>query len=224
MATPGLYDTRFDAGERAAKDVLWRVLCTHFFQRFVPVDAVLVDLGAGFGEFVNHIVCREKWAVEMDPRIRAWVAPDVHVHCGSADDLSWRQAVSVDIVFASNVFEHFPSKDAVLAAFREVYRILRPGGRFLVLQPNIRYAYREYWDFFDHHLPFSHAAMAEGLRASGFHIDELRPRFLPYTTKSRIPQWPVLVRFYLRVPLVQRLLGKQMFIVATKPSLAASPS
>jgi SAM-dependent methyltransferase len=213
---PGLYDTRFSARERAAKQALWRVLCAEFFQRYVPRDATLLDLGAGFGEFVNHIACREKWALELDTRIRGMVGPDVHVHVGSADDLSWRASGSVDVVFASNVFEHFRDKDGVLACFREVSRVLRDGGRFLVIQPNIRFAYREYWDFFDHHLPFSDRAMCEGLVTCGFHIDECRPRFLPLTTKSRLPSSPVLVRLYLRVPIAQRLLGKQMFLVARK--------
>jgi ubiquinone/menaquinone biosynthesis C-methylase UbiE len=105
----------------------------------------------------------------------------------------------------------------VLAALREVYRVLKPGGRFLVLQPNIRFAYREYWDFFDHHLPFSDRAMVEGLETCNFRIESVRPRFLPYTTKSALPAWPILVRLYLRCPPLHRLLGKQMFIVAVKP-------
>jgi SAM-dependent methyltransferase len=216
VAAPELYDTRFNAAERRAKDAVWRVLCEDFFQRWVPADATLLDLGAGFCEFVNHIRCREKWAVDSDERIAAWAAPDVHAHCGPAHDLRWRSSASVDVVFASNVFEHFLAKDDVLAALREAHRVLRPDGRFLILQPNIRYAYREYWDFFDHHLPLSDRAMVEALASCGFEIEFVRPRFLPYTTKSALPTWPMLVRLYLRCPPLHRLLGKQMFIVAAK--------
>jgi SAM-dependent methyltransferase len=217
VAAPELYDVRFTAAERRAKDALWEVLCQDFFQRWVPRDATLIDLGAGFCEFVNHIQCRERWAVETDERARALAAPGVQVHCGPGHDLGWRESASVDVVFASNVFEHFTSKDDVLVALREVQRVLRPGGRFLILQPNIRFAYKVYWDFFDHHLPFSDRAMVEGLEACGFRIETVRPRFLPYTTKAGLPARPILVRLYLRCPPLHWLLGKQMFIVAVKP-------
>ena len=57
--------------------------------------------------------------------------------------------------------------------------------------------------------------MSEALSLARFRVVELRPRFLPFSTKSALPQWPILVRWYLKVPLAQRLLGKQMFVVAT---------
>jgi hypothetical protein len=89
-----------------------------------------------------------------------------------------------------------------------------------VLQPNIRYAYREYWDFLDHQLALSHVSMAEALALSGFRVVEMVPRFLPFSTKSALPSWPSLVRLYLRVPLAHRLLGKQMFVVAVPTTVA----
>ena len=216
MAGPGLYDQRFDPVERAAKARIWEVLCRDFFQRYVaPTDAVL-DLGAGFCEFINHIHCATKYALDADEQVRVCAAPGVRVHCGPANDLSWLGSEAVDAVFASNFFEHMTSKDLLLATLREVHRVLRANGRILVLQPNIDFAYRQYWDFFDHHLPLSHLSMVEALQLAGFEPVEVRPRFLPYTTKSALPQWPILVRAYLRFPLAQRVLGKQMFIVARK--------
>jgi ubiquinone/menaquinone biosynthesis C-methylase UbiE len=216
MIDSNLYERRFDPAEREAKARVWRVLCEDFFQRYVsPSDAVL-DLGAGFCEFINHIRCGAKWAVDSDEQVRAHAGPDVEVRCAPAHDLSWLDAASADVVFASNFFEHMPNKDALVATLREVHRVLKTGGRLLVLQPNIRYAYKEYWDFFDHHVPLSDKSMAEVLETNGFEVTEARPRFLPYTTKSALPQWPLLVRLYLRMPLAQRILGKQMFLVARK--------
>jgi len=211
-----LYEQRFDAAERRAKARVWQVLCTDFFQRYVRESDAVLDLGAGFCEFINHIRCREKWAVDADEQVRTLAASDVRVHCGPAHDLAWLGDASVDVVFASNFFEHVTTKDLLLVTLGEVRRVLRPTGRLLILQPNIHYAYREYWDFFDHHLPLSHSSMVEALEMVGFMPTEVRPQFLPYTTKSALPQWPILVRAYLRFPPLHRVLGKQMFIVATR--------
>lgn len=211
-----LYEHRFDAADRAAKARVWAVLCEDFFQRYIgPGDAVL-DLGAGFCEFINHIRCGRKFAVDGDPNISTRAGADVTSRCGAIDRLEWCADESFDVVFVSNVFEHLLDKESLLRTLREVRRVLKATGRLLILQPNIRYAYREYWDFLDHHLPLSDESMVEALALTGFTVTEMRPRFLPYSTKSALPQWPSPVRLYLRVPLAHRLLGKQMFVVARR--------
>jgi hypothetical protein len=50
-----------------------------------------------------------------------------------------------------------------------------------------------------------------------YEIERLIPRFLPYTTRSRLPQHPAFVALYLAVPFVWRILGKQFLVVARKP-------
>ena len=215
MDAPALYAHRFDAAERAAKARVWAVLCAEFFQRWVGPQATVLDLGAGYCEFINHIRCARKLAVDGNPEIAEYAAPGVEARCGRADQLDWVPDGSVDVVFASNFFEHLPDSAALLAVLAEARRVLRPDGRLLILQPNIRYAYREYWDFLDHHLALSHVSMAEALALAGFRVVEMRPRFLPFSTKSALPSWPILVRWYLKIPFAQRLLGKQMFVVAT---------
>lgn len=224
MPAPGLYDHRFDSEEKRAKARVWEVICADFFQRYVGPNDDVLDMGAGFCEFINHIRCRTKWAVDADEHVRRHAAPDVQAHCGPAHHLDWLDTASVDVVFASNFFEHMTSKDLLLETLREAHRVLKPHGRFLILQPNIHYAYKEYWDFFDHHIALSHSSMVEALALAGFTPTEVLPRFLPYTTKSALPQWPILVRLYLRLAPLQRLLGKQMFIAAVKTEQTAESS
>jgi hypothetical protein len=87
----------------------------------------------------------------------------------------------------------------------------------LILQPNIRFLSREYRDFLDHHIALSERTLVEALHVVGLRPVEVVPRFLPYTTKSSLPQHPLLVRLYLRVPIAHVLLGKQAWVVAVKP-------
>jgi SAM-dependent methyltransferase len=212
-----LYRVRFDPEEQKQKDALWRVLCASFFQRYVaPTDCVL-DLGAGYCEFINHIRCARKIAVDMNEDTAAHAAPGVQVVRARSTDLAAIPAGSVQVVFVSNFFEHLPSTDDLLATLREIARVLAPGGRLLVLQPNIRFVGGEYWDFLDHHLPLTDRSLVEAVSATGLEPIEVRARFLPYTTKNRMPRWLWLVRLYLRMPLAQWLVGKQAWVVARKP-------
>jgi hypothetical protein len=83
--------------------------------------------------------------------------------------------------------------------------------------PNIRYAYREYWNFYDHSLPLSDLSVAEGLRIAGFRIEENIPRFLPFSMNNNTPTHDLLVRAYLALPLAWKLFGKQFLVTAVKP-------
>ena len=51
--------------------------------------------------------------------------------------------------------------------------------------PHIRYLAGRCWDYRDHHLPLSHLSLSEALNMSRFAVDEVVPRFLPYTVKDR---------------------------------------
>lgn len=214
-----LYRQRF-AGDAAlrAKHAIWQVLCADFFSRWIKPDETVVDIGAGYCEFINNIRAAHKIAVDLNPDVRRFANPDVRIINDSCTAIAQLDAGSVDVVFMSNFLEHLPTKQLVLDTFREAARILRPGGRLVILQPNIRFLYAEYWDFFDHHTPLSDRSLVEGVQLAGLVPRVVIPRFLPYTTKSRLPQAPWLVRLYLKFPPAWRLLGKQAVVVAEKPA------
>jgi len=217
MDLTSLYRHRFSEADLPAKNRIWQVLCTDFFSRHVGIDDTVVDIGAGYCEFINNIRCGRKIAVDLNPEVSRRAASGVEVINESCTAIGSLATASVDVVFMSNFLEHLPDKALVLDTFREAHRIVRPGGRIIVLQPNIRFLYAEYWDFFDHHTPLSDRSLVEGLQLAGFEPRVVIPRFLPYTTKSRLPQSPWLIRLYLRLPLAWRLLGKQALVVADRP-------
>lgn len=211
-----LYNQRFPETALAQKHAIWKVLCSDFFSRYVKPTDTVVDIGAGYCEFINNIQAGKKIAVDLNPDVRRFAAPEVHVINESCTAIRELDSDSVDVVFMSNFLEHLPNKDLVLDTFRESQRILRKGGRVMVLQPNIRYLPGEYWDYFDHHTPLTERSLVEGLQLAGLEPTTVIAKFLPYTTKSRLPQAPWLVQLYLKMPLAWRVLGKQAFVVATK--------
>ena len=118
----------------------------------------------------------------------------------------------------SNYLEHLPDSGVVVAQLREAYTVCRPGGRVVIVQPNIRLVGSAYWDFLDHHTALTDKSLCEAAELAGFTTVEVIPRFLPFTTKSRLPQARTLVRWYLRVPPARWLLGKQTLYVGERSS------
>jgi len=213
-----LYAARFPEADRAGKDAIWRVLCPHFFQRYVPADATVLDVGAGFGEFLRHIRCGRRIAVDIEPLSGRVLPPGTEEVFTPSHQLSAHvPANSVDVVFCSNFFEHLPDTATFLATLGEIRTVLKPGGRLLALQPNIRFVGGAYWDFVDHHLALTDRTLVEACTSLGYEVVEVVPKFLPYTTRSALPQSPWLVRAYLSFRPAWRVLGKQTWFVARKP-------
>lgn len=206
-----LYRNRF-AQQGEMRGDLWSVLCSDFFQRWVPETSTVLDVAAGHCEFINNIVAGRKLAVDLNPDLTNRAAPDVEARVTRSDAMDHLADSSVDRVFISNFFEHVP-REVILSTLVEVRRVLRPDGKLLVLQPNIRYCARDYWMFFDHLTPVDDRALVEAFAAAGFDVELNIPRFLPYTTKSRLPSGPRLVSLYLKVPLAWKVMGAQAFMV-----------
>jgi len=211
-----IYCGRFKPADLEKKNRLWKVLCREFFQQFIPADAAVLDIGAGYCEFINNIKAGAKYAVDLNPDTSRLAAPGVKVFTSEASRLDFLPDNAVDIVFMSNFLEHLDTKNEVLTVLKEAHRVLKQGGSVLILQPNIRYIYKQYWDFFDHKIPLSDKSLAEALDLAAFKINKVYPRFIPYTTKSRLPWNDYLVRVYLKLPIIWKFLGAQAFIIGEK--------
>jgi SAM-dependent methyltransferase len=213
----GIYRTRFGSGEVTGKLELWTPI-VDYLARWIPPGGAVVDVACDRGYFIRNVRARERWATDLRDLSASFA--DGPVRFIQADGLELSSAVPTDhfdVAFMSNYLEHLPSTDAVLIQLREARTVLRPGGRLIVLQPNIRFVGGSYWDFLDHKVALTDRSLGEAAATAGFEIERLVPRFLPYSTKSRLPQAPALVRAYLRFPPAWLVLGKQALLVARRP-------
>jgi hypothetical protein len=117
----------------------------------------------------------------------------------------------------SNFFEHFDSREHIRFILEEAFRLLKPAGRIIVIQPNIALTGDAYWDIFNHIVPLSDNCLSEAMELVGFRKILVKRRFLPYSTKKMKMHSTFLFRTYLAWLCIQWVLGRQSLIIAEKP-------
>jgi SAM-dependent methyltransferase len=211
---PEIYDARFDERDVRAKDAVWREI-VRYLQRYVDRSAPVLDVACDRGHFIRWVQGSERWATDIR---------DVHEALPS--DVRFVQSSGLDLeaavpngyfgtVFMSNYLEHLESSDAVIDQLRVARQLLRPGGRVIVLQPNIRLVGPRYWDFIDHKVALTERSLLEAAELAELRTVDLITRFLPYSTKGRLPSHPRLVRAYLAFRPAWLVLGRQTLFVGT---------
>jgi SAM-dependent methyltransferase len=220
-----LYRHRFPRELLARRAAVWSVLYGTWLARYIPRQARLLEVAAGYCEFINNADAAERVAVDLNPETKHFAAPGVVVHEVAAECLAEKLPPAYfDTVFMSNFLEHCRSRDAMLAVLRAVATILKPDGRVLILGPNFRCCYKQYFDYFDHHLPLTEKSIVEAIQLAGFEPEVVLPRTLPYSFRGRLPARAWLVRLYLRLPWVWRFFGAQFFVVGKKIGQAVQVS
>ncbi|MGL5865508.1 MAG: class I SAM-dependent methyltransferase [Dermatophilaceae bacterium] len=209
LASPGGYfETRL--AYHASRGAIWRHLC-RYFARWVGPDDDVLELGAGWCDFANNIVAGRVTAMDIDPTVEHAAASHVVPVIGDCTDLARFVDNSFDVIFASNLLEHLERADAtrLLAGAR---RVLRPGGRLVLMQPNFRLSPGRYFDDYTHVAIYTDQSLSDYLSAEGWTVGTVRARFLPLTVKSRASRFTFLVPWYLRSPI--KPLAGQMLVVA----------
>jgi len=208
-----LYDLRFRESQQYRRRV-WKILTRDFFQALIPSSSHVLDLGCGWGEFINQIDAALKYGMDLNAESRQRLAPNIHFieqDCSAKWPLGDR---SLDVVFSSNFFEHLRSKDDLCRILGQVHRCLKPGGRLICMGPNIKYLPGRYWDFWDHYLPLTEQSLREVLELVGFEVESCIARFVPYQMVRRKPTPLVLVWLYLKLPWTWHFFGEQFLVIA----------
>jgi len=205
--------------EDPARAVVWKVVAEHLAS-WVPPSAHVLEIGAGYCEWINNVAAAGRVAVDIWPDVARYAAPGVTAAVLDASrELGTLGAAMFDTVLASNILEHF--EPAVAASVvNDIADLLKPGGRLIVIQPNFRYASKRYFDDYTHRAVFTDVSLPNLLRAHGFDIERVAPRFLPYSMRgSRLPIRPWTVRAYLRSPI--KPMAGQMLVIARRGPVPA---
>lgn len=184
-----------------------------YIARDCPNVGHLLELGPGYSDFINYFPATQKTCVERNESMRQYAHPGVHFVCEEAGLLSGIADSSLDMVFASNFFEHLRDEDHEVL-LPNIHRVLNAAGRLALIQPNYHLNPDHYFDDPTHRTIFSDQNISTFLERFGFKVIKLVPRFLPFSMKSRLPKWPILVRLYLASPV--RPFAGQMYIIAQK--------
>jgi SAM-dependent methyltransferase len=102
----------------------------------LPVEGRVLDVGAGTGEQVAELLQLGYEAFGLEPNAQAVAIARSRgrpVHHGTAEAPPFGDA-TFDTVILSQVLEHLVDPVAAVASLR---RLLRPGGRLIVLTPNV---------------------------------------------------------------------------------------
>jgi SAM-dependent methyltransferase len=211
-----IYRRRFSDSEARAKDRVWAEIA-RYLQRYVDPQYPVLDIACDRGYFIRNITAAERWACDRRD-VSDFLGEDVRFVRSNGLDLGKTlPAGHFGTIFTSNYLEHLESSEQVLRQIRVAARLLRPGGRLMVLQPNIRLTGAAYWDFIDHKVPLTEKSLAEAGEAAGLATERLVARFLPYTTKSALPQHPWLVRLYLHCRPAWLIMGRQTLYLGRRP-------
>lgn len=167
-----IYKNRFNIKEIKYKEKIWKILSKDFFQKLINHDSVILDIGAGEGYLIKNLKSREKHAIDTNPSIsELFKNSGINLHILRIPPINIFANDYFDYVFISNFLEHLNSPQEVLEVLTDVYKILKPNGKVIILQPNFYLLGHEYFKFIDHKVIITHENLEEALRITGFEIE-----------------------------------------------------
>ncbi len=135
----------------------WRFLADEIAR--IPADALILDVGAGRGDFSDVLAAYRTLALDVYPY------PEVDLVCDLTRTNPFRP-LSVDVIVLLNVLEHVYDAHTLLATLSE---ILKPGGKLLVTVPFMVKMHQVPLDF----ARYTHYALTRFAADHGFVVERL---------------------------------------------------
>lgn len=213
-----IYEYRFADVDMQKKQIVWKEIAEFLFNTHLAKPSKILDPAGGLCEFINHVPAAERWTIDMSEEVKKHAAADVKTIIGNNMEVELPEHY-FEGVFISNFLEHLNSQFEVADFLARMYKALKSKGRIVIMGPNFRYTYKDYFNFADHTVILTELGVAEHLYGAGFNIVKIYPKFLPLSFRSKgfLPVTPFLIKTYLKLPFAWNFMGEQFLLIAEKP-------
>ena len=149
---------------RSAPRMVYGARLSAMSERWVDPAQPVLDIACDRGHFIHWVSADTSAGRPTSATFRAGSAARRPVRLRHRSRSGQGQVPTgyFGTVFMSNYLEHLESSDTVIEQLRgRSSSCLRPGGRLIVLQPNIRLVGPRYWDFIDHRVALPERSLLE---------------------------------------------------------------
>ena len=154
--------------ERYPKTDYTYLLCEHILQHYhILPGAKLMEVGCGRGDQLNHFedLGLEVFGVDLSADDHSARNGITVVSCDLERDSIPYDSNFFDVVYSKSFIEHLYNPENY---FKEVYRILKPGGLFISFVPDWESNYKTYFDDYTHRTPYTQVSLYDRYRIFKF--------------------------------------------------------
>ena len=140
------------------------IFALYLFVHYLSSKTKLLDIGCGIGEYVRAFRQLNILAFGLDKRIET--NPDLgYYKCDIEIEQIPFPDNYFDFIFTKSVIEHVQNIEHL---FTEIYRVLKPSGKIIVMTPDWSSCYKDFYIDYTHIRPFTLKALRETLLIFGF--------------------------------------------------------
>ncbi len=153
-----LYYNRYKASNKSSR--------FYYDLFFSDVSGKILDVGCSTGNFLAHC-SKDSEGIDYD-KAQLMVARYRGLKVKKCDLNTERfpfKDNTFDAVNAMSVIEHLKDSRNCMS---EIRRVLKKGGKFVAITPNLLYWKFKFWDFFDHYTPFTRIRLKDLCKNAGF--------------------------------------------------------
>ncbi len=151
---------------------------------------VMWEVGSGDGNVAISLRDRNQVVIGIEPLLSGATLScmaGIRTYLGTLDSLEL-PSESIDVIGAFDVLEHIERPDELL---KEIYRVLKPDGIFLLTVPAHQWLYSDFDKSIGHFRRYSRRALRDSLTGSGFEQNQLKFMFslfvVPAFLLRRVP-------------------------------------